>query len=348
VQPLNIQGAPYIVKDGYFYVYFVDSLSGVSPPAAGSVGIGVARASVSDVVAAARAGNLGDSLWQKYYNGSFSQPALGGMSTAIAPWGITHTQAVHSNYTGKYYLSLTFMAWSGGNTSVKLYESTDAVNWEPSYVLADEAAASQRPDGGYQYCSMVDRDGAPNGEVGQYFYVYCMKDPLKDQSNFALYRWEVNSGSSIDAYRQSADFSMTQGTVWRYQYGGWGPILDMTWQGDYWVGQDPWARIYPTLMHPGSPPQTPILKWTAPKAGTVFIGGTVRDADPGCGDGITASIVHNGTQIFTASIANGDTVGQSPNMRETVAQGDGLFFIVNPNSDNFCDMTAWDPSINYQ
>jgi hypothetical protein len=343
-QPLNIQGAPYIVKDGYFYVYFTDSLSGTS---SGSLGIGVARASVNGVIAAAKMGNLGTNLWQKYYNGSFSQPALGGISTPIGPWGITHTQAVHSSYTNKYYLALTFMAWSGGNTSVKLYESTDAVTWTLSYTLADETAASQQTNGGYQYCSMVDRDGLPNGEVGQYFYVYCEKDPLADQSNFALYRWKVNLGTSIDAYRQSADFSTTQGPVWWYQYGGYGPLPNMTWQGTYWNGLDPWTRIYPDSMHPGTA-ELPVLKWVAPKAGTVFIGGTVRDADPTCGDGIGASVVHNGTQIFSASIANGDTVGQSPNMYETVAAGDGLFFIINPNSNNYCDMTRWDPSVTYQ
>ncbi|MFC4528142.1 hypothetical protein ISN76_14060 [Dyella halodurans] len=343
VQPLNIQGAPYIVKDGYFYVYFTDSPTGDSS----SLGIGVARASVSDVIAAAQAGNVGTNLWQKYYNGSFSQPGLGGQPSPIAPWGITHTQAVHSSYTGKYYLPLTFMSWGGVDTSVKLYESTDAVTWTPSLVIADESAASQRPNGGYQYCSAVDRDGSVNGEVGQYFYVYCEKDPLADQSNFALYRWEVNLGPSVDAYRQSSDYSSSQGPVWSYQFGGTGPIFDMTWLSPYWVGTDSWARIYPDSMHPGTS-QVPVLKWVAPKAGTVFIGGTVRDADPTCGDGVSASLVHNGTQIFSATIANGDTVGQSPNMYLTVAAGDGLFFMVGPNSNNYCDMTRWDPSINYQ
>jgi hypothetical protein len=346
VQPLNIQGAPYIVKDGYFYVYFIDSLAGAST---GTNGIGVARASVSSVIAAAKAGNLGINLWQKYYNGSFSQPGLGGMSSPIAPWGITHTQAVHSSYTGKYYLPLTFMAWSGGNTSIKLYESTDAVNWTLSMTIADETAATQRPNGGYQYCSAVDHDRAVNGEVGQHFYLFCVKDPLPDQSNFALYRWEVNLGTPIDSYRQSSDFSSTQGPVWWYQHGNstGGPIFNMSWSSFHWSGADTWSRIYSDTMHPGAI-DVPVLKWVAPKSGTVSIGGTVRDADPNCGDGISASLVHNGTQIFSASIANGDTVGQSPNLQQSVVAGDGLFFIVSPNGNNSCDMTRWDPSITYQ
>ncbi|GLQ45751.1 hypothetical protein GCM10007862_08020 [Dyella lipolytica] len=356
VQPFNIEGAPFIVKDGYFYVYFTDSVTGVPPPANNCTtgypcviteGIGVARASVNDVIAAAQAGNVGNNLWQKYYNGSFSQPGLGGQPSPIAPWGITHTQAVHSSYTGLYYLALSSMAWGGVDTTVKLYESSDGINWSPSYVIADETAATQRPNGGYQYCSLMDPNGATNGEVGQYFYVYCEKDPLADQSNFALYRWEVNLGPSIDSYRQSSDYSTTQGPVWSYQYGGNGPLPDMTWQGTYWVGTDSWARIYQDAMHPGTA-EIPVLKWVAPKAGTVFIGGTVRKADPTCGNGVNASLVHNGTQIFSASIAYADTVGQSPNMYLNVAAGDGLFFMVSPNSNNYCDMTRWDPSITYQ
>jgi hypothetical protein len=347
-QPFNIEGAPYIVKDGYFYVYFTDSLTG----APDAMGIGIARASVADVIAAAQAGSLGNSLWHKYYNGSFNQPALGGQSSPIAPWGITHTQAVHSSYTGKYYLALSSMAWKDANgnpvdTTVKLYESTDAINWSPSFVVADEPGASQRPNGGYQYCTLTDPNGGLNGEVGQYIYVYCEKDPLADQSNFALYRWEVNLGPSIDSYRQSVDFSSSQSPVWFYQYGGTGPLPGMSWQSPYWVGTDPWARIYPDSLHPGTS-QIPVLKWVAPKAGTIFIGGTVRKADPTCGDGVSASLVHNGTQIFSASLTYDDTVGQSPNMYQTVAAGDGLFFMISANNNNYCDMTRWDPSITYQ
>lgn len=355
-QPFNIEGAPYIVKDGYFYVYFTDSLTGepnppnnCNPgyPCVATMGIGIARASVAAVIAAAQAGGVGNNLWQKNYSGSFSQPALGGQSSPIAPWGITHTQAVHSSYTGKYYLTLSSMAWSGADTYVKLYESTDAINWSPSLVVADEPAATQRPNGGYQYCTLADPDGGLNGEVGQYFYVYCEKDPLADQSNFALYRWEVNLGPSVDSYRQSVDFSTTQGPVWFYQYGGTGPLPDMSWQNPYWVGTDSLARIYPDVMHPGTS-QVPVLKWVAPKEGTVFIGGTVRKSDPTCGDGVSAALIHNGTQIFSANIAYDDTVGQSPNMYQTVVAGDALFFLINSNSDNYCDMTRWDPSITYQ
>lgn len=346
--PLNIQGAPYIVKDGYFYVYYVDSLNGVSPPPAGSIGIGVARANVSNVIAAAMSGSTGAGLWKKYYGGGFSEPGLGGRSASISPWGITHTQAFYSTFSEKYYLPLTFMTWSGGNTSVKFYESTDALNWTPSISLADEPASSQRTDGGYQYCSVADRDGGPNAVVGQKLYLFCMKDPLiNDHSKFGLYRWEVNLGEVPGAYRQSVDYRSSQGPQWYYQYGYGGSLTNMIWQGTYWAGLQAFSRIYSDLMHPGTS-EMPVLKWLAPKAGTVFVGGTVRDADPSCGDGVNASLVHNGAQIFSASIANGDTVGSSPNLYRNVSAGDALFFIVSPNASNSCDSTRWDPSVTYQ
>lgn len=349
-QPLNVQGVPYIIKDGYFYIYYVDSLTGASPPPDGSIGIGVARANIANVIAAAKAGSIGSGLWQKYYNGAFSQPGIGGKASAIAPWGIVHTQAFHSSATNKYYLPLTFMAWSGINTSVKIYESTDGLNWLTSnpITLADEPASSQRPDGGYQYCSVSDRDGQSNAAVGGSFYIFCMKDPLKDDhSSFGLFRWQVDLDRPTGAFRQSVDFSSSQGPQWRYQYGRGGPLTDMIWQGTYWGGTESFDRIYADLMHPG-PSEMPLLKWLAPRTGTVFIGGTVRDADQSCGDGISASLVHNGTQIFAATIPNGDTVGVSPNMSRNVAAGDALFFIVSPNSNNNCDSTRWDPSIAYQ
>jgi len=357
--PHNIQGFPYVVKDGYFYAYYVDKVL-----AAGSVqsGIAVARASVDSVLAAARSGSAGVNLWKKY-DGQFVSPGLGGQATAIAPWGITHSQAIYSNHTGKFYLPLTFMTWLGGdgqriNSSVKIYESQDAINWNPSpfLVLADEAADTLRPNSGYQYCSVVDRSGSPNAIAGQYFYVYCMKDPYARSSNFGVYRWEVNVGTSVDAFRQSSDFSNAQGPYWQYLRGdGTGPLTHMTWQGIYWTGLDPFTLIDNNKFHPGSS-EMPVLAWVAPRNGTVRIEGTLRSGhpsvdsagNPNCGDGVGLSLVHNSNQIFNTTLAPADTVGKSVATTRTVVQGDGLFFILAPGANNYCDSTRLDPSVIYQ
>jgi len=344
-QPFNIQGAPYIVKDGYFHVYYIDQVSGTE-------GIGVARASVDSVIAAARAGNVGTNLWSKYYNGGWTEPGLGGRSAfPTSQLGVTHSQAVHSSYTGKYYMPLTFMSWPNGtggryNASVKLYESIDGLSWSPSAVLVDEWGGSQLESGGYMCCSLVDTYGTPNHEVGQNFYVYCHKHSTGfARDNYAQYQWAVDLGPSTDFYRQSTDFSSTQGPTWYYLYGA--GLSSMLWNAaGYWQGNDTWDRIYGLLMHPATN-ESPVLNWVAPKAGTVLISGTVRDADPACGDGVTAQLTHNTSQLFSATIGNADTVGVSHNLTRTVAAGDTLSFSIAANADNFCDGTFWDPSVVY-
>lgn len=359
-EPHNIQGAPYVVKDGYFYVYFTDKVTTESGVRSG---IAVARASVASVLQAARAGSLGTGLWKKYNAGSFSTDGLGGVSSPIAPWGITHTQAGYSAQTGKFYLPLTFMTWQSGservNSSVKIYESTDAVTWSasPSIVVADERAGTLRADAGYQYCSIADRDGAPNAQLGDAFYLYCMKDPYPRSRNFAIYRWEVDTDATPgDGFRQSAQFTSTQGPRWEYLYGdGSGPLQAMTWASGYWVGSDPWTRVTYDGFHAGNH-QMPVLAWVAPRSGTVRIEGTARsshpsvdtDGLPNCGDGFAISIVHNSSQVAAGSVAAADTVGTSFSLVRNVVAGDGLFFIAAPGANNNCDSVRFDPSVRYQ
>ena len=358
----NVQGAPYVIKDGYFHVYFTDKVTtanGVHD------GIAVARASVASVLQAARSGSLGTGLWKKHSNGTFATDGLGGASSPIAPWGITHTQAAYSTHTGKYYLPLTFMTWpsgSGGrvNSSVKIYESTDAVTWaaSPSIVVADEAASTLRNDAGYQYCSIVDRGGAPNAQVGADFYVYCVKDPYLYSANFGLYRWQVmTSPAAGDVFRQSKDFGTAQGPRWQYLHGdGNGPLQAMTWSSaGYWVGTDAYARVVSDGFHTGAT-QMPVLAWLAPNTGTVRIEGTARSANPmlgtdglpNCGDGFSVGVTHDSTALGSVSIVAADTVGASFSMSRPVVAGDALFFIAAPGANNYCDSVRFDPSIRYE
>jgi hypothetical protein len=205
----NIEGAPYVINNGDFLVYYVDFDDSCG------VNIAVAHAKVSDVVAAARAGNLGSGLWTKYYNGWGSEPGLGGHSSFPTPmsamWGITHTQALHDATSKSYFMPLTFMSWtngSGGNidTSVTLYTSADGLTWANSTVIADEPASDQMPAahlgnstyaGGYQYCSLTDVDGTANHELGsgRQFYVYCFKyydTSAAGAPSYTLQRWTVS------------------------------------------------------------------------------------------------------------------------------------------------------------
>src|SRR5262249_27644726 len=72
----NIGGGAYIVKDGYMYAYYIDRI-----PATGLAIPAVVRAPLADVMSAARNGTV--TTWLKYYNGSFSQPGMGGHASSI-------------------------------------------------------------------------------------------------------------------------------------------------------------------------------------------------------------------------------------------------------------------------
>lgn len=188
----NMAGVPYFVKDGYFYIYYLDWC----PYPATSV----ARAKVADVVAAARKGTVSE--WKKYYNGKWESPGHKGACTALFPTteGIIHSDASWSTYTNKAYMLL-----NRGNTSydkngkllttfVKLYESTDGIKWTPAVTIVEHAANPSFTEYGYAYNTIVDESGVNNGVVGQRFYVYSDKDAARGGPNGIIQRWTVDLG----------------------------------------------------------------------------------------------------------------------------------------------------------
>ncbi len=175
--PFNIQGAPYIVKDKYIYVYFRDS-----------TGLTVARAQLTEVVAAAQKGVT--SQWMKY-NGiekGFTSKGLGGESIRIGIDGISHTDAACSTYNNTCYLLLTRMNWQGKDSWVNLYESGDGVKWKLFKTIIQKTAS--QVEAGFQYATIVNNDGSDNGEVGSSFFVYCDKEHQK--SSRITYKWTID------------------------------------------------------------------------------------------------------------------------------------------------------------
>jgi len=128
----------------------------------------VARAKVTDVVAAAKNGTV--SAWNKYFNGGWTEPGMHGDRDAIAVAGICHTQAAYSTYDKKYYLVMTSMNWSGVNTYIKLYQSDDCVTWKFYQVIADERGDAYEGYSGWQYSSIVDVGDGETTTVGRTCY----------------------------------------------------------------------------------------------------------------------------------------------------------------------------------
>jgi hypothetical protein len=179
----NIQGAPYLIKDGYFYVFYKENCETRGNNA-------VARAPVSDVIESAKADRMAQ--WKKYYAGGWESDGDGGACTAISiEDGINHTDAAYSTYTGKFYLLMSRMNWKGRNTYIKLYESHDILNWRHVKTIVDQPAAEVKS--GYQYVSIINDIGPKNGVVGKHFYVYSGKDPeISDHEGSVLLRWSVD------------------------------------------------------------------------------------------------------------------------------------------------------------
>jgi hypothetical protein len=105
--------------------------------------------------------------------------------------------------------------------------------------------------------------------------------------------------------------------------------------------RQPWV---PTV-HPG-PGQLFMFVWQSPVAGMVSVSGNFADADCGCGTGVIWSIDRvNAGAAGTETLASG-TIGDcayprmTPSFWVTVGVGDALYFVVDPNGDNYCDLTA--------
>lgn len=175
--PFNVQGAPYIVLDGYFYVYYHDTS-----------GLTVARARVRDVLRAAQRGETTE--WLKYAGAErgFAEAGRGGASQRIGIDGISHTDAACSTSDGACYMVLTRMNWKGGDTWVNLYKTRDGVRWQFAKTVHRLPASQVKH--GFQYATIVAHDHSDNAEVDRRFYVYCFFD--HQDSGRKLYRWTLD------------------------------------------------------------------------------------------------------------------------------------------------------------
>jgi hypothetical protein len=134
----NPGGVPYVLVNGSVYVYYSET------PNNNTVAdkyLSVARANLSEVVKAARKGELAS--WQKYSgNGSWNEPAIGGLGANINPtiddgfpqiWDV-HGDAAYVASLNKYVLVLARNAMSLPTRNflkegAYLFTSDDGLNW---------------------------------------------------------------------------------------------------------------------------------------------------------------------------------------------------------------------------
>jgi len=219
----NIGGVPYLVKDGYFYVYFNEhALVGSNL----QTRISVARAPVASVITAAQSGSA--TQWKKYdanlaQNQGFNQDALTGEAGAnivpefsmypfagtpanVCPAGTTapldqcqvtnatyqdlydtHSDAVYSRSVNKYFLLVNVVKYA-----TILYSSPDAVTWG-NPVLVDNTSNYTGADGvrhdglihhAFTSIMAASSNTEDTREAGRLFYVVY---PLKDSKSYVDY-----------------------------------------------------------------------------------------------------------------------------------------------------------------
>lgn len=134
-------GAPYIIKEGYFYVYARDKMSDGNLRVSN---LSVARAKVADVVQAGLKGRNVE--WRKYCNQTFSEPATGGKSTPLEK-GNPGTRWMDMSYNTvlkKYIMVVAANTWPA---KVELFMtcSDDGIVWSERKKLASENGESFYP-----------------------------------------------------------------------------------------------------------------------------------------------------------------------------------------------------------
>jgi len=174
--------ANYIIKDGYFQVYYQDQLLPDKQFHDGDgTQVAVARAKVGDVVAAAR--KLKVTPWFKYHNGSWSEPGVGGEFTPLnlKSEGYMHGDALFVKPLNQYAI----VAQTGNKAGDKehwrkeivLSFSADGIQWsewQQIHSLMGEGPATSC------YPSLVSYNTSDNEVAGETFAVmYSYRDGKK-------------------------------------------------------------------------------------------------------------------------------------------------------------------------
>jgi len=170
---VEVCGAPFVIKDGYFLVYARDRLAEGKP---GNINLTVARASVAKVVEAGLEGR--NTTWMKYHEGSFSQPALGGLSSPLER-GNPSVRWMDVSYNTTLERFIMVVAANVSMTQVDLFItwSEDGLDWAPRQQLTSDPGESFYP-------SIIGFEENPR-QSSDRFYLYYTYSPTG-----GWHRWE--------------------------------------------------------------------------------------------------------------------------------------------------------------
>jgi hypothetical protein len=167
---VNLGYALTIVGD-YFMLYFRDT-----QPSGARTPLAAARARVDDVFREAAAGRA--AAWTKYYNGGWTEPALGGRSTDLPHRnGFGEIEGVSFNTRLNRYLMLVqTQPYIPRNFSLEIIQSADGFDWSS----ADPVTIVQ-PDGD-NFNAMIVGLGDDPTRSDDRFYVFYANSHAQDDS----------------------------------------------------------------------------------------------------------------------------------------------------------------------
>jgi hypothetical protein len=198
-------------------------------------------------------------------------------------------------------------------------------------LLAASAVAAQADDQTYDAAGDFSLDSNPNG-VWSYGY------SLTLTGDFTLY---TQSGTVTFG---NPNFSSWRGDL---SPAGDGTPLAVQNTADT-TQQGRGANLDPgqLALHPGEEGEVSIVRWTAPEAGTIYLGATFTGRDNVHGTTTDVHVLFNGTSIFDGSI-NGFLDAASYTDMFSVLAGDVIDFAVGVGDDGsfISDATGLDATI---
>lgn len=103
-------------------------------PASGTTAISMATSADPD-------GDAGS--WEKWYNGAFTQPGIGGLQTPVA--GLSNSPGANPSVHWNTYLNKFIMVWHGWNGKLYISASDDGEVWDDAQLLLDEGSKTWYP-----------------------------------------------------------------------------------------------------------------------------------------------------------------------------------------------------------
>jgi hypothetical protein len=237
------------------------------------------------------------------------------------------------------FVDLPARAVHMANGMIELYLSSTT-----SYRMVGPNFDSLKVDCNAVFTSDMDRNPA------DYNWEEWMGSPytLDGKTVYAIIHQEYHGDQAGSIRQASGDFGSEQGGHdWTYLSSNGSSYIPMTYDDAHrrWQGARPLCQVYSQGMHPDIGCE-PVRAWTSPVDETVTVAGRVYDQDAHAGNGIRAKIRKGTDELWSATIENADSSGQSFDLRVPVKKGDVIYFSIDARGDSGWDSTFFDPGIN--